>query len=69
MHEQADYDAARAEMEKEAKRAAKVEQKVNILVGGFQQRDTAARAKILELADQLQSAQIELACFKVGEGC
>ena len=52
-------------MEREAKRAAKVEQKVNILSGGLQQRDTAARARILELAEQLQSAQIELTCFKV----
>ena len=52
-------------MEREAKRAAKVEHKVNILLGGLQQRDTAARAKIVELAEQLQSAQIELTCFKV----
>ncbi|GAX75409.1 hypothetical protein CEUSTIGMA_g2853.t1 [Chlamydomonas eustigma] len=59
-----DYDAARSEMEKEAKRAAKIEQKVNILIGGLQQRDTGLRSKLVELAEQLQSATIELTCFK-----
>ena len=62
---QADHELARSEMEREAKRAAKTEQKVNILIGGLQQRDTAARAKVTELVEQLQSAQIELTCFKV----
>jgi len=62
---QADHELARSEMEREAKRAAKTEQKVNLFIGGLQQRDQAARAKIIELAEQLQSAQIELTCFKV----
>jgi pre-mRNA-splicing factor CDC5/CEF1 len=61
---QADYAAARAEMEKEAKRAAKVEQKVNILVGGLQQRDKALRGKLAEMAEQLEAAHIELTCFR-----
>lgn len=60
----ADYDAARAEMEREAKRAAKVDAKVNILIGGLQQRDTTMRARISELAEQLQSTQMELECFQ-----
>ncbi len=61
---QAEYDAARSEMEKEAKRAAKVDQKANILVGGLQQRDVALRAKLTDLAEQLESAKIELACYQ-----
>jgi pre-mRNA-splicing factor CDC5/CEF1 len=51
-------------MEKEAKRAAKIEQKVNILIGGLQQRDTGLRSKLVELSEQLQSSTIELTCFK-----
>ncbi len=61
---QADYDAARSEMEREAKRAAKVNDKVNVLVGGLQQRDLTMRTKLAELVDHLQSAEMELTCFQ-----
>lgn len=65
---QSEYDAARAEMEREAKRAAKLDAKANVLVGGLQQREAALRAKLVELVEQLQTAQTELTCFKVCSG-
>ncbi|KAG1672528.1 hypothetical protein FOA52_002837 [Chlamydomonas sp. UWO 241] len=60
----AEYDAARSEMEREARRAAKVEAKVNILVGGLVSREAEKRAKLLELQAALESAAVELQCFR-----
>lgn len=50
-------------MEKEARKAAKLEQKVAVVVGGLQQRDATFRSKLEELFAQLQNAELELACF------
>lgn len=58
-----DFEGVRAVMEREARRAAKLEQKVGIVVGGLQQRDSQFRAKMEELFSQLQNAELELACF------
>mmetsp|Transcript_23430 Transcript_23430/g.51433 ORF Transcript_23430/g.51433 Transcript_23430/m.51433 type:complete len:829 (+) Transcript_23430:239-2725(+) len=59
-----EYDNLRSEMEREAKRAAKLEQKVNILLGGLQQRHSKLRPQLEDLWGQLQTAQMELACFQ-----
>ena len=45
---QAEYSAARAEMEKEAVRAAKLEQRLNVLTGGYAAREANLRAGIEE---------------------
>lgn len=62
---QSDFDLVRAEMEREAKRAAKLEQKVTVLLGGLQQRDTKLQSQLSELWDQVQKATMEHECFKV----
>eukprot|EP00798_Chlamydomonas_sp_ICE-L_P017404 gene17404-23704_t len=59
-----DFDNKRAEMGRESKRAAKIESKVAILVGGLQQRDAKLRSQLEELVGHLQRATVELQCFK-----
>eukprot|EP00955_Chlamydomonas_euryale_P051843 354986-Chlamydomonas_euryale.AAC.1 len=60
----AEYDAARREMEREARRAAKVEAKALVLIGGLVKRDAAGRAMLSELSEQVAAARIELECFR-----
>lgn len=60
----AELEGIRREMEKDAKRASKLEGKVNILVGGLQQRDAALSARLREVQESLQGALIELKCFE-----
>jgi pre-mRNA-splicing factor CDC5/CEF1 len=65
LYEQAEFDAARSEMEREARRAARLEEKVNVLVAGLQNRDTDLRKRISRAWEALQAVQTEYACFKV----
>lgn len=62
---QLEFEAARSEMEREAKRAAKIEQKVGILVNGLQQRDAKLRAQADGAWAALQMELVNLECFKV----
>eukprot|EP00878_Enallax_costatus_P014008 GHUV01014649.1.p1 GENE.GHUV01014649.1~~GHUV01014649.1.p1 ORF type:complete len:761 (+),score=332.12 GHUV01014649.1:659-2941(+) len=59
-----EYERTRAEMESQAHKAAKLDKKCNILVAGLQQRDTKLRTQLEEVAQQVESAEIELACFQ-----
>mmetsp|Transcript_14021 Transcript_14021/g.37873 ORF Transcript_14021/g.37873 Transcript_14021/m.37873 type:complete len:825 (-) Transcript_14021:211-2685(-) len=58
------FEAARGEMEREAKRAAKIEQKVGILVNGLQQRDARLREQADRAWAALQQELVNLACFQ-----
>ena len=60
----AELEGIRREMEKDAKRASKLEGKVNILVGGLQQRDAALAGRLRGVQESLQGALIELRCFE-----
>ena len=51
-------------MEKEAKRAAKLEQKASLVTGGLASRHEKLRGEVEEAWEALRSAQIELACFQ-----
>ncbi len=62
---QSEYDAALSEMQAEAKRAAKLEQKVGVLLTGLQQRDGKLRKQVDEAWDALLKARTELLCFQV----
>jgi pre-mRNA-splicing factor CDC5/CEF1 len=62
---QAEFEAARSEMEREARRAARLEEKVTVLVAGLQNRDTDLRKRIARAWEALQAVQTEYACFKV----
>jgi len=64
---QHEFEAARAEMEREAKRAAKIEQKVGILVNGLQQRDARQREQAESGWAALQMEMVNLECFQVCE--
>lgn len=52
-------------MEQEAKRAAKIEQKVGILVNGLQQRDARLREQADKAWAALQMELVNLECFSV----
>lgn len=48
-----EHQATRGEMEAQARRAAKLDKKANILITGLQQRDTKLRSQLDELAQQV----------------
>lgn len=48
-----EHQATRGEMEVQARRAAKLDKKANILVTGLQQRDTKLRSQLDDLAQQV----------------
>lgn len=60
---QKDFEGVRAEMEKEAIRAAKLEQRVGVLTKGYVTREAALRKDIESLWDAAQSA--EQVCLKM----
>ncbi|KAL6764025.1 pre-mRNA splicing factor component-domain-containing protein [Haematococcus lacustris] len=60
----AEFELARAEMEREAHRAAKVEAKVITLITGLQGRDAKLRKQLTQAWEGLQAVQTELSCFK-----
>jgi hypothetical protein len=53
-------------MEKEAKRAAKLEQKVGVVTGGLQARQQKLRGEAEEAWAALRTAATELECFRCG---
>jgi len=59
-----DFERVRGEMEKDAKRAAKLEQKVNLLTGGYSLRAEATQTRVVEQFDQLMAAETELQVFQ-----
>lgn len=61
---QAEFDGVRKEMEKEAKRAAKLEQKVGIVTGGLVSRQDKLRKEAEEAWQKLREATTELECFR-----
>lgn len=54
----------RNHMTKEAKRAAKMEKKLKILLGGYQSRAQALIKQLHELEEQAEQTQIELNTFQ-----
>eukprot|EP00887_Chlorella_sp_A99_P003055 scaffold9.g3055.t1 len=60
----AEFEGVRKEMEKEAKRAAKLEQKVAVVTGGLAARQEKLRAEAEEAWQALASARMELTCFR-----
>jgi pre-mRNA-splicing factor CDC5/CEF1 len=66
---QAEFDAVRKEMEKEAKRAAKLEQKAGLVTGGLTKRQQKLLGETDEAWAALQSAATELECFRCVVWC
>ncbi|KAG8196130.1 hypothetical protein JTE90_007866 [Oedothorax gibbosus] len=54
----------RAQMTKEAKRAAKIEKKLRILLGGYQSRNQALLKQHHDLVEQVEQTHLELQTFK-----
>ena len=51
-------------MKKEAKRAAKIEDKLKILTRGYQARAQGLTKQIQDLNEQIEQSQLELSTFK-----
>lgn len=54
----------RNHMTREAKRAAKMEKKLKVLLGGYQTRGQALVKQLQDLKDQIEQASLELSTFK-----
>ncbi|XP_021950425.1 cell division cycle 5-like protein [Folsomia candida] len=54
----------RSQMQKEAKRAAKMEKKLKILTGGYQMRAQALIKQFQDLTDQIERGNMELSTFE-----
>lgn len=54
----------RSHMTREAKRAAKMEKKLKVLLGGYQTRGQALVKQLHDLYDQVEQAYLELSTFK-----
>ncbi|KAH7615691.1 hypothetical protein Ndes2526B_g09533 [Nannochloris sp. 'desiccata'] len=61
---QADFEGVRKEMEREAKRAAKLEQKVGVVSGGLMTRQQRLSGEVEGTMKELVAAEIELKCFQ-----
>lgn len=61
---QSDFESVRKEMEKEAKRAAKLEQKVGILTNGLSNRLDSLKGDVEKHIKELGVSEIELRCFE-----
>jgi pre-mRNA-splicing factor CDC5/CEF1 len=61
---QADFEGVRKEMEREAKRAAKLEQKVGVVTGGLTTRQQRLGGEVEGALKELLAAEIELKCFQ-----
>ncbi|CEF97830.1 Domain of unknown function DUF3351 [Ostreococcus tauri] len=57
------FESLRRDMEKDAKRASKLEQKCNLLTAGLQKRDGELRQKLKKTVDEIQSLAIEAESF------
>ncbi|KAL4447677.1 hypothetical protein ABPG75_004896 [Micractinium tetrahymenae] len=61
---QLEFEAVRKEMEKEAKRAGKLEQRVGVVTGGLAGRQDKLRGEAEEAWQALRAAATELECFR-----
>ena len=61
---QLEFEAVRREMEKEAKRAGKLEQRVALVTGGLAGRQEKLRGEAEEAWAELRAAGTELECFR-----
>ena len=61
---QAEFEGVRREMEKEAKRAAKLEARVGVVTGGLVERQDKLRGEAEEAWGALRAAGTELQCFR-----
>jgi pre-mRNA-splicing factor CDC5/CEF1 len=61
---QADFEGVRKDMEREAKRAAKLEQKVGVVTGGLTTRQQQLSGEVEGAMKELVAAEIELKCFQ-----
>jgi len=59
----ATFDSLRSEMEKDAKRASKLEQKCNLLTAGLQKRNEELCRKLKKTVDEIKSLTIEAESF------
>lgn len=59
----AEYAAARSKFDSESVKAAKLEKRVSVYHGGYQQRALALRRSIESAQAQLEQSETELACF------
>ena len=59
----AEHERLRAEMERDAKRAGKLEHKVGLLTAGLQKRSAELAAKLADVAAQLATAEEERASY------
>lgn len=62
---QHEYERTKEAVLREAKRAAKLEQKLNIVHGGYVQVNERTRRELTDLASQLQQVTTEIECFKL----
>ncbi len=62
---QSEFESVRGDMEREARRAAKLEGKLGLLLGGLQKRHGELAGRAGELWAQVRDAAQELVCFKV----
>jgi len=58
------FESLRMHMEKESKRAMKLEHKLNVVFAGYQTRATQTTASIAELYQKLDEARRDLQCFR-----
>ncbi|KAG2181700.1 hypothetical protein INT44_008515 [Umbelopsis vinacea] len=57
------FEANRQSMAQDATRAAKIEKKLNVVLGGYQARSQVLRKQIVEAFDELESAETEFQSF------
>jgi pre-mRNA-splicing factor CDC5/CEF1 len=62
-----EHQATRGEMEVQARRAAKLDKKANILITGLQQRDTKLRTQLDDLAQQVRLV-VQTVLWAMGKG-
>lgn len=61
---QSQFEATKAEMEAEAKKAGKLESKFTVLTQGLQNRERALREQLQQQLSELQEAKVQLQCFQ-----
>jgi len=61
---QGDFERVRSEMDKDSKKAAKLETKLNVLTAGYQKKALEHMNEIATTMEQLKNSRVELACFK-----
>jgi len=62
---QAEFEGLRKDMEREAKRAGKLEQKAGLVTGGLVARQDRLRSEVEEGIKSAAAVKVEIACYKV----